>query len=366
MRAVPDPPQIWTDFSRSPHEELIRALSVSNPSDVVAAGDAWASAAAALFERAHDIYDRSGTVASGWTGVAADRYRQMMSELLNGISKVATAALEARDLMYATGEALQAAWTGMPAVSGEAARRQAILIMANLAERYLVVTAELNESMSQLLPGAVDPAQIGPGGVSSGPLPPGELVFGNPDGSAPAGGRQPLFGGMLPAGLAAAGAVLGRPFIPSLLRPGRQADPADGTPTEDAAKVPDAPVLDELAGGGMVGGAAALSGGGGIGGGGLLPLPDGGAPAAPDPGAYATGHAHAGGIAAATGGGAAGGGTGGSRGMPMMPMGMMGGDSGGGGRRLPPWLVETEDVWGESTVVTTSVIGEDSTGGEWW
>ena len=37
MRAV-DPPDIWTDFSRYPHEELIRALSVSNPNEVVAAG----------------------------------------------------------------------------------------------------------------------------------------------------------------------------------------------------------------------------------------------------------------------------------------------------------------------------------------
>jgi hypothetical protein len=387
MRAVPDPPDIWTDFSRYPHEELIRALSVSNPNEVVAAGDAWAAVAAALHERAQDISDRSGTLAAGWTGGAADRYRVMLSEMLNGVGRVAAAALEARDLMYAAGEALHTAWTSMPAVSGEAARRQAILIMAELAERYLAVTAELNESMSQLLPGAADPAQVGPSGVSSGPLPPGELVFGNPAGTAPAAGApQPLFGGMLPAGLAAASAVLGRPFIPSLLAP-RRADrpPAGGAETPGPAGVvppdtaaaapgiggagPDGAGPDGAGpdGGGLdpsaVGGGAGL---GGIGGGGLPSLPHGGELAAVHPGVHATGLEQAGGVAAATGGGAAAG-SGGMRGMPMMPMGMGGGEGGGGGgRRIPPWLVETEDVWGEPAVVTSSVIGEDGAGRVWW
>ena len=45
----------------------------------------------------------------------------------------------------------------------------------------------------------------------------------------------------------------------------------------------------------------------------------------------------------------------------MMPMGAMGAGAGGdlGGRRIPPWLVETEDVWGESSAVSPPVIGED-------
>jgi hypothetical protein len=40
-------------------------------------------------------------------------------------------------------------------------------------------------------------------------------------------------------------------------------------------------------------------------------------------------------------------------------MGMMGAGDGGmdGARRIPPWLVETEDVWGESSVVAPTVIG---------
>ena len=45
-------------------------------------------------------------------------------------------------------------------------------------------------------------------------------------------------------------------------------------------------------------------------------------------------------------------------GMPMgAGMGGMGMD--GGGRRIPPWLVETEDVWGESSAVSPTVIGEE-------
>jgi hypothetical protein len=45
--------------------------------------------------------------------------------------------------------------------------------------------------------------------------------------------------------------------------------------------------------------------------------------------------------------------------MPMMPMNGAGANDMGGGRRIPPWLVETEDVWGESSAVAPSVIGED-------
>jgi hypothetical protein len=46
--------------------------------------------------------------------------------------------------------------------------------------------------------------------------------------------------------------------------------------------------------------------------------------------------------------------------MPAMPYGMGGAADGmGSGRRVPPWLVETEDVWGESSIVTPAVIGEE-------
>jgi hypothetical protein len=55
--------------------------------------------------------------------------------------------------------------------------------------------------------------------------------------------------------------------------------------------------------------------------------------------------------------------------MPFMPMGGMG-DGGGMNRRIPPWLVETESVFGgESVPVTPPVIGEipdEPAGGSGW
>jgi hypothetical protein len=73
-----------------------------------------------------------------------------------------------------------------------------------------------------------------------------------------------------------------------------------------------------------------------------------------------------GGAGAASGGRA--GGMGGSM-MPFMPMGGMG-DGGGMNRRIPPWLVETESVFGgESVPVTPPVIGEipdEPAGGSGW
>jgi uncharacterized protein YukE len=379
MRRTDEPPAIWTDFSGYPHEELIRALATANPNEVLAAADAWASVAEALHERAQDTADRTATMESSWTGAAADRYRLMMHDLLHGIRRVATAAAEIRDLTHTAREALYAAWTSMPAVSGEAARRQAVLIMAKLAERYLVLTAELNEMLSQLLPGAADPAN----GRPAGSVPSAELVFGSPveagagaGAGAGVGGQQPLFGRMLPAGLAAA-ALLGRPFVPSLLAPRRPADPtaAAGKGTDTDPEPPDAgekgsadAALGAIGGGGGIGGGGI--GGGGAGGGGALPhlggLGDGGRlPPLPDVADTGAVDREPGGVPAATGGGAGGGG---QRAvppmMPMMPMGMMGAGD-GGGRRLPPWLVETQDVWGEATVVTPSVIGEDPAAGGW-
>ena len=47
--------------------------------------------------------------------------------------------------------------------------------------------------------------------------------------------------------------------------------------------------------------------------------------------------------------------------MPMMPMGAgagAGAGGEGGNRRVPTWLVETEDVWGETAAVAPGVIGE--------
>lgn len=193
---------------------------------------------------------------------------------------------------------------------------------------------------------------------------------------------SPLFGHMFTAGLAAASAAAsGRfgsvmPRLPSFLNP-KPKNP-DGTAIASAAagiaaraaaaRAAAAAKLSAAgAGGGGGGGFSAGSlagvGGGGGGGGGVsgpsasaypgLISGSGGGVAGVSGAAASAGQLAAGAAAGAPG--AAGGSS-----MPMMPMGGMGAGAGGdmGGRRIPPWLVETEDVWGESSAVSPPVIGE--------
>ena len=168
-----------------------------------------------------------------------------------------------------------------------------------------------------------------------------------------------LFGDMFTVGLAAASAAaFGRfgslmPSVPGFAKQSSGAGKkgsatATGTvPRLGAAGAAGLGAAGIKAGGGVSG----LGGSGGIGGGG------GAATGAPDlTGASTQAADFAGGDLA----GAAG--TAGSSApmMPMMPMsgaGMGSGDM-GGARRIPPWLVETEDVWGESSTVAPTVIGE--------
>ncbi|MDP9794063.1 uncharacterized protein YukE [Catenuloplanes nepalensis] len=304
---------LWTDFSRWTHEELIRALAAANPYVMRAAADTWAVIAAALHELAQDITP----VDTAWTGPAADRHRQMTTELTGGTGTVAAAAAEVRDLMYAASEALHTAWATMPPVGGAAAHRQAVLVMAGLAERYLTVAGALHAALSRL---PADPAVPDAPGL-------------DPVTGAPVTGRAPLFGGLMPAGLAATAAAAAR-IVPPL------------TAARPGASVPASP---RAVGG--AGGVAGLRFGGGVP---VLPA----LAASPATGVVSTAAASAPGVAAATGGGGAGGMRGGVP--PMIPP-MMGGapDAGGMGRRVPPWLVDTQDVWGETSVVTAAVIGEE-------
>lgn len=202
-----------------------------------------------------------------------------------------------------------------------------------------------------------------------------------PSASVPA---SPLFGHMFTAGLAAASAAAtGRfgavmPRLPSFLNPqskkAQQTSAAAAAAARVAAAQSAARVRSGLAGGGglgaggLGGGALGAGGLGGIGGGGVGGPGDlGAAGTGPSPSAYPGligGGGSAGAAAGSLAGPAAGAGaTGasGTSGMPMMPMGAMGAGAGGdlGGRRIPPWLVETEDVWGESSAVAPPVIGED-------
>jgi uncharacterized protein YukE len=190
-------------------------------------------------------------------------------------------------------------------------------------------------------------------------------------GAAPKQPQSPLFGDMFTAGVAAASAaVFGRfgsliPKVPAFAGKkggtgtGTNADgstPQLGDRTAAASGLSGAKLAGAGAGGGALGGLKGLGGGGGIGGlGGMAAS----APSASPSMLGASGITSE--LAAA--GGAAGGAAAGASGMPMMPMmpmgGMMGGGDMGGARRIPPWLVETEDVWGESSSVSPTVIGED-------
>ncbi|HEY1571094.1 MAG TPA: WXG100 family type VII secretion target [Pseudonocardiaceae bacterium] len=181
---------------------------------------------------------------------------------------------------------------------------------------------------------------------------------------------NPLFGGMFSAGVAAASAaVFGRfgsliPKVPGFAtKTGKGAGGAASTDSSTGST--DTPKLgDRLAAAG--GGGAKIGGGGGIGGlkGGGVGVGGVGGASTPTPSASpaALGAGNVSGDVAAGVAGAAGAAARSATGMPMMPMmpmgGMMGSDM-GGGRRVPPWLVETEDVWGESSAVAPTVIGED-------
>ncbi|HEX5405654.1 MAG TPA: WXG100 family type VII secretion target [Pseudonocardiaceae bacterium] len=182
---------------------------------------------------------------------------------------------------------------------------------------------------------------------------------------------SPLFGGMFSAGVAAASAaVFGRfgsliPKVPGFV--GKNAKP-DST-TNDATGGATPKLGDRLAaaGGAKFGGGGGGGGiGGGVGGGGV------GGVSAPTPSASPSmlGAGNVTGDVAAGVAGAAGAAARSATGMPMMPMmpmGGMGAGDMGGGRRVPPWLVETEDVWGESSTVSPTVIGEEpDLGGQGW
>jgi len=274
------------------------------------------------------------------------------------------------------------------ATAAAAAYNQAVQVMTELANHYTSTKAAIPDA-----PDAAAPPKIGtdasgatvvvtsagivyrtdpvlgtvtivPTGTATGPagtLPVGGLV----PGATPVAAPPPLFGRVFTAGLSAAASALGGNFshaLPGLLA--HTGDPTAGVPTGavppgtgvPGAVPPGGAVPADAAGkvAGAVGHALGGGGGGVAGFGGT----GGGTAATASP--LLTGSATALGAGAGFAAGAASAGGGMSGMAPMMPMGgMMGGADGmGGARRIPPWLVETEDVWGESAAVTPSVIGD--------
>ncbi|MDT8914365.1 WXG100 family type VII secretion target [Amycolatopsis sp. PS_44_ISF1] len=266
------------------------------------------------------------------------------------------------------------------------AHAKAIVVMSQLATNYTAA-----EDSIPVSPNAATPPSPTPGGGASG----GGAVTGNArpgsnlavdpavdthplpvDGSVPpvapgpgatAAPSSPLFGDMFTAGLAAASAAaFGRfgsimPKVPGW---------ASGKDQEDKKDDPAAPASGGGAGTeGGVGGGIPIGGGdapslGGGGGG----IPTGGGLSGPGdaPAAHSglAGDGGASNVLSGLAGGAAGAaGAAAKSAMPMMPMMPMGGMGAGGdlgsGRRIPAWLVETENVWGQQAPVAPSVIGEE-------
>jgi uncharacterized protein YukE len=384
-----------TDFAAFSHPTLIRMLHAGNPDAITAAGDTWAAIGRSLHDRAGDLEQQLRRFDGMWQGDAAAQYHAMISDLVDGIRQAAIAALTVRDLTYQASDALQTAWRTMPPAvdvpaldpsvlaaastpvpttpalgaadraalvqrqaqaaalvqrqqqalaTATGAQTQAVAVMTALADQDTAIEAGMPPT-----PAATVPA-IAPDGTvltsGSGVLNPSGLPVGPGTGTA-----APLFSRVFTAGLAAAGAATGGRFsaapvklaIPS---PGSAAPSATAPPAAPRVAVPAPPKLTGI-GGGI---------GGGIGAGGIGVAPAVASPSLAGTSAVA-GLAGAAGTAAgaAAAQNPAGGGF-----MPAMPFGMAGaGDGMAGGRRIPSWLVETEDVWGESSMVAPAVIGEE-------
>ncbi|HEY2698216.1 MAG TPA: WXG100 family type VII secretion target, partial [Pseudonocardiaceae bacterium] len=263
--------------------------------------------------------------------------------------------------------------------SADAARAQAVQVMTSLAGNYVTNQDDIPPAPdAQTAPSVPQNTGGIDGGSSSGVTPittnlasfdtgmPTTTTTGTTtDAAMPTDATSveqdsPLFGNMFTAGVAAASAaVFGRfgsiiPKVPGFVGKNKNSDGSSSSSDgSDAPKLGDrAAALDaaKLGGGGGIGGAV-LKGaaiGGGAGGAGSF---SGNLLSANSAGALESGVAAAGNAAGSTAAG--------TPMMPMMPMSGMGGADMGGGRRIPPWLMETEDVWNESSPVSPSVIGED-------
>ncbi|MEU0534003.1 WXG100 family type VII secretion target [Amycolatopsis tolypomycina] len=288
------------------------------------------------------------------------------------------AAAQQRQQAIANVEAQQTA-----ANAAGAAHGRAIVVMTQLAGEYTAAEESIPASPNAVPVPSTPPAGGGagspgsPGLVGNGMTGGGVVVTPADGHPLPGGGTttqpgttvptsNPLFGDMFTAGLAAASAAaFGRfgsimPKVPSW---------ATGKDAKDDKEQPPGTKL----GGGGAGVAGGAGGGIPIGGGDAPSLGGGGVPVGgglTGPGEVPAAHSGlagdggagnalsglAGGAAGAAGAAAA---KGAMPMMPMMPMGMGGGGDMGSGRRIPAWLVETENVWGQSAPVAPPVIGED-------
>ncbi|KAA5830570.1 WXG100 family type VII secretion target [Saccharopolyspora hirsuta] len=390
-----------TDFFAYSHQQLVAMLQSGDDASVRPAADSWDSVGASLHEQAGNLEAKLAKFQEQWQGGAAEQYRVMIKDLAGGLRRIADSAFAIRDRVHDSADALAKARAEMPpavevadlppetkqwataslqvpaeaspamvaelrqrqataaqavqqhqqaSAAADAAHSKAIAVMTELGTRYRAADQGMPLTDHTAVPGAPVPGGSGgdaePGGGGEDAAPPGEQLPLVPDPVAKQP-STPLFGNMFTAGLAAASAAgMGRlgtfrpPKVPDWGKPKDPAEEEDDKPTKPVG-MPGTGGLSLGGGGGP--GAAAPVAAAGLGG------------AAPATNAMGT----AGVLGAAAGAAnAAGSGVGHMPMMPMMPF-APGAQDMSGARRIPPWLVETEEVWGESSIVTPSVLGAD-------
>lgn len=390
-----------TNFARYSHLQLYQMLHDGDEATARSAADSWDAVGARMHEQAGNLETGLAAFRQQWQGGAAEQYQLMIGDLSAGLRRIGDAMFAMRDIAHDAADSLVRAKVLMPppvtvpnvspatvylatatlevdplastqdmallrrrqadAVAALASHQQAvdvsnsvharaIAVMNNLAVDYLVAGDAIPVAPAAS-PGTVVPA-AGPNSQWDG-LVAEEQETGGKNGS-------PVFGFMFTAGIAAAAAAtagrLGMRILPKVPGWAKKQDKAKEEPVKDEL------AKDELAAIAPAVGTGALSTGlgggggkfGGIGGG-------GGGFSAPVPTAHVGMVGSSAGPAAAALGAAAGAaGAGGAMTpmMPMMPFAPMGA-GGASARRIPPWLTETEDVWGESAVITPPVLGEN-------
>ena len=306
-----------TDFSRYDVPQLRGMTESGRLPELAGAREVWDDVGGLLHDIANDLERKLADFVGGrlWTGGAAEAHADMVRTLARDVRRVAQVAWEMRESVRRAGYALHIAQRDMalhaltPGTPPEVAYGRAVRFLTTLADQYIIVADTMPDP-----PRAVDPHR------------PGRLRPGD----------APLFGGMVDSGRFAAGGTVARPDAltppPSAPGPTVPADPDPGASPGPGGSPRDA----GSAGTGDFSSSGLSFAGGGLAGAGLAaarPAPSGTGLRGPSTGAMIPG---------------------------MMPLGGMmgGGGDQGGGRQAPKWLIEREDVWGESTFVAPAVIGE--------
>ncbi|MGL5850729.1 MAG: WXG100 family type VII secretion target, partial [Phycicoccus sp.] len=86
-----------TDFAAVPHEELLRMLWAGDVASIRSAADSWRRIGRALTERADEVQAELHRFSPNWRGGAADQYKIMMTEFVEGVDDSAELLASVRD-----------------------------------------------------------------------------------------------------------------------------------------------------------------------------------------------------------------------------------------------------------------------------